>query len=182
MKTLMLFMENINRSSNCHGCTRGNWTIAIANKLFGRELEAHVIKKRHKQEVVWQSHTLISLLQQQMRVSFITACKKVYVPVCTEYINIARPVEICILYFLWEMEQQKCGRKRNVNKKVAECNSFPELTRLHISTSYLQLLVDFDRVPRKFQLLALVQLKVQHSQGRVPIPVQSQCCKVPKKT
>jgi len=150
--------------------------------LFGRELEAHVIKKSHKQEVVWQSHTLISLLQQQMRVSFITACKKVYVPVCTEYINIARPVEICILYFLWEMEQQKCGRKRNVNKKVAECNSFPELTRLHISTSYLQLLVDFDRVPRKFQLLALVQLKVQHSQGRVPIPVQSQYCKVPKKT
>jgi len=75
--------------------------------LFGRELEAHVIKKRHKQEVVWQSHTLISLLQQQMRVSFITACKKVYVPVCTEYINIARPVEICILYF--------CGKWNNRN-------------------------------------------------------------------
>jgi len=123
MKTLMLFMENINRSSNCHGCTRGNWTIAIANKLFGRELEAHVIKKRHKQEVVWQSHTLISLLQQQMRVSFITACKKVYVPVCTEYINIARPVETCILIFVGNGATDM-GGKRNVNKKNCRMQFF----------------------------------------------------------
>ena len=99
-----------------------------------------------------------------MRVSFITACKKVYVPVCTEYINIARPVEICILYFLWEMEQQKCGRKRNVNKKVAECNSFPELTRLHISTSYLQLLVDFDS-PQKISITSAGAVKSSAQPG-----------------
>jgi len=79
------------------------------------------------------------------------------------------------------MEHQTWGGKRNVNKKIAECNSFTELTQLHISTPYLQLLVDFNRVPTKFQFLELRELKVQHSQGRDAIPVQSQHCKVPKK-